>query len=269
MEGLLKPKRSIPGADVAGKVEAVGKNVQRFRPGDEVFGDILSHGSGSFAEYASAKEDALALKPANLSFEEAAAAPLAAVTALQAVRDAAQVKPGQKVLVQGASGGVGTYTVQLAKYYGAEVIAVCSTKSADMARSIGADHVIDYTREDFTKNSQQYDVIIAVNGYHPLSAYKRALTPTGTYVMAGGTAAQIFQSLLFGALMSEREGRKLKGLAAEAKQKDLLFIKELLEAGKLKPVIDRQYPFRETPEAMRHLGTGHARGKVVISMQAG
>jgi NADPH:quinone reductase-like Zn-dependent oxidoreductase len=269
MEGLLKPKRSIPGADVAGKVEAVGKNVRRFRPGDEVFGDILSHGSGSFAEYASAKEDALALKPANLSFEEAAAAPLAAVTALQAVRDAAQVKPGQKVLVQGASGGVGTYTVQLAKYYGAEVTAVCSTKSADMVRSIGADHVIDYTREDFTKNSQRYDVIIAVNGYHPLSAYKRALTPTGTYVMAGGTAAQIFQSLLFGALMSEREGRKLKGLAAEAKQKDLLFIKELLEAGKIKPVIDKRYPFSETPEAMRHLGTGHAKGKVVISMQAG
>ncbi len=185
--GVLKPKGTRLGADVAGRVEAVGRNVKQFRPGDAVFGDVFGYGYGSFAEYVSAPESALTLKPANLSFEQAAAAPLAAITALQGLRDRGQIRPGQKVLIQGASGGVGTFAVQIAKVFGAEVTAVCSTRNVDQARSLGADHVIDYTQKDFTQNGQRYDLIFAANGYHPLSAYKRALTPQGIYVMAVGT----------------------------------------------------------------------------------
>ena len=197
--GLLKPKYTRLGADIAGRVEAVGKNVKQFQPGDEVYGMV----KGGFAEYACALEDALALKPSNLSFEEAAAVPMAAVTALQGLRDEGQIQAGQKVLINGASGGVGTFAVQIAKSFGAEVTAVCSTRNVDQARSLGADHVIDYTKEDFTKSGQQYDLILAANGYHPLSAYKRALTPKGIYVMAGGSKAQIFQAMLMGSWMSE------------------------------------------------------------------
>ncbi|MCX6120299.1 MAG: NAD(P)-dependent alcohol dehydrogenase [Ignavibacteriales bacterium] len=261
--GLLKPKFTGLGADIAGRVEAVGKNVKQFQPGDEVFGMVR----GGFAEYACALEDGLALKPSNLSFEEAAAVPMAAVTALQGLRDEGRIQAGQKVLINGASGGVGTFAVQIAKSFGAEVTAVCSTRNVDQARSLGADHVIDYTKEDFTQGGQQYDLIFAANGYHPLSAYKRALTPKGIYVMAGGSKAQIFQAMLLGSWMSEKGGRKMGGVSAKRSQKDLLILKELLEAGKVIPVIDRRYPLQEAAEALRYLGAGHARGKVVITME--
>jgi NADPH:quinone reductase-like Zn-dependent oxidoreductase len=261
--GLLKPKDTRLGADVAGRVEAVGRNVKQFRPGDEVYGDV-SH--GSFAEYVCATDSKLALKPANLSFDEAAAVPMAALTALQGLRDEGQIQPGQKVLINGASGGVGTFAVQIAKSFGAEVTAVCSPRNLDQARALGADHVIDYTKTDFTQNGQQYDLIFAANGYHPLSAYKRALAPRGIYIMAGGSMAQIFQAMLMGSWMSEASGRKMGGVSAKIDQKDLGFIKELIEAGKVKPVIDKRYPLSEAAEALRYLGTGHARGKVVITV---
>ncbi len=264
--GVLKPKNTILGADVAGRVEAVGRNVKQFRPGDEVFGDVFGHGGGSFAEYVAAPESALVLKPANLSFEQAAAVPLAAVTALQGLRDKGQIQPGQKVLIQGAAGGVGTFAVQIAKAFGAEVTAVCSTRNGGQARSLGADQVIDYTQEDFTRSGQQYDLILAVNGYHPLGAYKRALTPGGIYVMAGGSPAQMFQALLLGPWLSMIGNRKMGGVSAKSNQKDLVIIKELLEAGKVVPVIDRCYPLSETAEAFRYLGAGHARGKVVVTV---
>jgi NADPH:quinone reductase-like Zn-dependent oxidoreductase len=264
--GFFKPKNTILGIDIAGCVEAVGSKVTQFRPGDAVFGDIFGLGSGSFAEYVSVPESALALKPSNISFEEAASAPVAAVTALQGLRDQGHIQPGQKVLINGASGGVGTFAVQIAKAFGAEVTAVCSPRNLEMAHSIGADHVIDYTTEDFTQNGRQYDLILAVNGYHPLSAYKRALSPRGIYVFVGGLPAQIFQSMLLGPLMSKSDGRKMTSIMKKANQKDLLFIKELLEAGKIKPVIDQCYPLSKTAEAFRYFEKGHARGKVVITM---
>lgn len=262
--GLLKPKNTRLGADMAGRIETVGKNVKQFQPGDEVFGMV----KGSFAEYTCAPESALALKPVNTSFDEAAAIPMAAITALQGLRDEGQIRAGQTVLINGASGGVGTFAVQIAKSFGAEVTAVCSTGNLEQARSIGADHVIDYTKEDFTKNGQQYDLVFAANGYHSLSAYKRALTPKGIYIMAGGTMAQIFQSMLMGPMMSETGGRKMSGVSAQRSQNDLVFIKELFEAGKIKSVIDRRYPLGEAAEALRYLGAGHARGKVVISVES-
>jgi len=265
--GLLKPKNPRLGADIAGRIEAVGRNARQFKPGDEVFGDMAGHGNGSFAEYVSAPESAFALKPANLSFDEAAAVPMAGVTALQGLRDEGQIKPEQKVLINGASGGVGTFAVQIAKSFGAEVTAVCSTRNVDQARSIGADHVIDYTREDFTQSGRQYDLILAANGYHSLSAYKRALTPRGIYVMAGGTQAQMFEAMLLGSWMSKTGGKKMGGVSARPKQEDLVFMKDLLEAGKVVPVIDRRYPLSQTAEAVRYLGEGHARGKVVITVE--
>jgi NADPH:quinone reductase-like Zn-dependent oxidoreductase len=261
--GLLKPKNTRLGADIAGRVETVGRKVEGFQLGDEVFGGISK---GSFAEYAVASESELALKPANLSYEEAAAVPVAAITALQGLRDQGQIQPGQKVLIQGASGGVGTFAVQIAKAFGGEVTAVCSTRNVGQARALGADHVIDYTTQDFTRNGQQYDLILAVNGYHPISAYKRALTPKGIYVMAGGTPAQIFQALLLGPFMSSNSGQKMSGVSAKMKKNDLVYLKELLEAGKIVPAIDRRYPLKETAEALRYLGSGHARGKVVITV---
>ena len=264
--GLFKPKNTRLGADIAGRVEAVGRNATQFQPGDEVFGDLAGHGNGGFAEYASAPESVFALKPANLSFEEAAAVPMAAVTALQGLRDEGHIHPGQKVLINGASGGVGTFAVQLARHFGAEVTAVCSTRNVDQARSLGADHVIDYTKEDFTRSAKQYDLILAVNGYHSLSAYKRTLTPNGSYVMAGGSMAQIFEAMLLGSWRSKTGGRKMGGVSAKPNQEDLTFLKGLLEAGNVVPVIDRRYPLRETADALRYLGEGHARGKVVITM---
>src|SRR4030066_494575 len=208
--GLFKPKNTILGADIAGCVEAVGRNVKQFRPGDAVFGDVFGLGSGSFAEYVSVPESALALKPSNVSFEEAAAVPVAAVTALQGMSDQGHIQPGQKVLINGASGGVGMFAVQIAKAFGAEVTAVCSTRNLEMVRSLGADHVIDYTQEDFTRNPQRYDLIIAINGYHSLSAYKRALTPQGIYVCGGGTLGQILQAMLFRSLASRKGGKQMR-----------------------------------------------------------
>ena len=263
--GLLKPKTTIPGADIAGRVEAVGKGVSQFKPDDAVFGGS-ANGSGGLAEYAATPERGLVLKPANLSFEQAAAVPMAGITALQGLRDVGQIQPGQKVLINGASGGVGTFAVQLAKYFGAEVTAVCSTGNVEMVRTLGANHVIDYKREDFTRSGKQYDLILAVNGYHPLSAYKRALAPKGLYAMAGGTNAQIFQAMLLGPLMSNKGGKKMAGVSAKRSQKDLLLLKELLEAGKLVPVIDRCFPFREAIDAMRYIDAGHAKGKVVVTV---
>jgi NADPH:quinone reductase-like Zn-dependent oxidoreductase len=261
--GLLKPKDTRLGADMAGRIETVGRNVKQFQPGDEVFGMV----EGAFAEYACAPESSLALKPINASFDQAAALPMAATTALQGLRDEGQIQAGQKVLINGASGGVGTFAVQIAKSFGTEVTAVCSTRNLEQARSIGADHVIDYTKEDFTKNGQQYDLVFAANGYHSLSAYKRALTPKGIYVMAGGTMAQIFQSMLMGSIMSETGGRKMGGVKAKRSQNDLVFIKDLFEAGKVESVIDRRYSLSDATEALRYLGEGHARGKIVITLE--
>jgi NADPH:quinone reductase-like Zn-dependent oxidoreductase len=265
--GLRRPKKTIPGVDIAGRIEAAGSNVKQFRPGDEVFGDISACGNGGFAEYVSVPENALALKPATLSFEEAAAVPMAAITALQGLRDQGKIQAGQKVLINGASGGVGTFAVQIAKSFGAEVTAVCSTRNLDMARTLGADRVVDYTKEDFTRNGRTYDLILAANGYQPLSAYKRALTPQGIYVMAGGKPGQIFQAMLLGSWMSENGGKTLGGFTAKANQKDLVMLKELVEAGKVVPVIDKRYSLSEAAEALRYLGAGHARGKVVITVE--
>ena len=262
--GLLRPKNPRLGSDVAGRVEAVGGNVKQFRPGDEVFG----FSNGAFAEYVCSREGAVARKPDNISFEEAAAAPVAAITALQGLRDAGGIQPGQKVLVQGGSGGVGMFAVQLAKTFGAEVTAVCSTKNLDMARSLRADHVIDYTQEDFTQNGQQYDLILAVNGYHPLSAYQRALSPQGVYVCAGGTMPQFFQAMFLGPLMSRKGGKRMGSMGiAKISQEDLVFLGEQLEAGKIVSVIDGKYPLSEIAEAFRYVEEVHAQGKVVITVE--
>lgn len=264
--GLFKPKYKIPGADISGLVEAIGKDVTQFKVGDEVYGDLAASGCGSFAEYVAVPEKALALKPVNLTFEEAAAYPMAAVTALQGLRDQGKLQPGQKVLIQGASGGVGSFAVQIAKVLGAEVTAVCSARNMDQVRSLGADHVIDYAKEDFTRNGKQYDLIFAVNGYHPINDYKRALSPKGIYVAAGGSMRQIFESLLRSSFVSEKNGRQLGVLTAKPKQEDLIYLKGLTEAGRVKPVIDKRYPLNETAQALRYLGEGHARGKVVITV---
>lgn len=264
--GLLGPKNKVLGADIAGRVEAVGGSVQRLKPGDEVFGNLSACGWGGFAEYACAREDALLLKPAGLSFEQAAAVPMAAVTALQGLRDQGRIQARQNVLINGASGGVGTFAVQIAKSFGSEVTAVCSTGKLDMVRSLGADHVIDYTREDFTKNGRQYDLILAANGNRPISEYKRALSPKGAYVMIGGSDAQVFQGMLLGPMMSRTEGKRMLSTMSKPNQKDLAFIKELLETGKVKPVIDRTYALQEVPDALRYLEAGHAIGKVVIDL---
>lgn len=264
--GLLKPKQTILGSDVAGRIEAVGKNVSQFQPGDEVFGNLFSCGWGGFAEYVCAPEKVLLLKPARMTFEQAAAVPLAGVTALQGLRDQGQIKLGQKVLIQGAGGGVGTFAVQIAKAFGAEVTGVCSTSNVEMVRSIGADQVVDYTQEDFTKNGQLYDLILAVNGYHPISAYKRALSPRGRYVMAGGSMTQMMQAMFLGPWMSMTGGQKMGNLTAKTNTPDLAFLKELLEEGKIVPVIDRRYSLHEVAEAIRYLEAAHARGKVVITV---
>jgi NADPH:quinone reductase-like Zn-dependent oxidoreductase len=263
--GLFKPKHKILGSDIAGRVETVGENVKQFQPGDEVFGDLSECGRGGFAEYVAAPENALALKPANLTFEEAAAVPEAAVVALQGLRDLGQIRPGQKVLIYGASGGIGTFAVQIAKSFGAEVTGVCSTRNLDLVLSIGADHVIDYTKEDFTQNGQQYDLILATAGYRTLFDYARALSPQGIYVVTGGSMAQVFQPMFLGPLISMTGGKKMGNLMMRPNQEDLIFVKELIEAGILKPVIDRCYPLSEAAEALQYYGKGHSRGKVVIT----
>ncbi len=260
------PKRKIFGADIAGKVEAAGKNTKEFSIGDDVLGDISAVGFGGFAEYVAVPESALTLKPAGVSYETAAAVPMAAVTALQALRDKGEIQSGQKVLICGAGGGVGTFAVQLAKYFGAEVTAVCGEKNEKLIQSLGADEVINYKKNDFTKGSKCYDLVLAVNGSYSLSAYKRLLTPKGIYVMVGGGLSQIVKSMLFGVFMSIGS-RKMRTLAAKPNKKDLVFIIQLVEAGKVKPVIDRRYPLQETADAVRYLSGGHAMGKVVISVK--
>lgn len=264
--GLFKPEYTILGADIAGRVEAVGANSNQFKPGDGVFGDLSECDWGGFAEYVCAPESLVVSKPANLTFEEAAAVPQAAVVALQSLCDEGQIQPGQQVLVNGASGGIGSFAVQIAKSYGAEVTGVCSTRNLDLVRSIGADNVIDYTQEDFAQGEQRYDLIIGAAGYRSIFDYKRALNPTGIYVMTGGSMAQVFQAMMLGPMISEKEGRTLTNLAAKPSQKDLVYIKELIEAGKVEPVIDRRYSLDETPEALRYYGDGHARGKVIITV---
>lgn len=264
-DGLLKPKDPRLGADFAGRVEAVGQDVTQFQPGDEVFGE----GVGGFAEYACAAERILVHKPANLSFEEAAAVPVVGFTALQGLRHAGEIQPGQKVLVNGASGGVGTFAVQLAKSFGAEVTGVCSTRNLEMVRSIGADHAIDYTKEDFTRNGQQYDVIYDAIGNRSVADYRRALKPQGNCVIAGFTTIpRMISHMILGAWVS-RTGNKKIGMmgVAQPNKKDLLFISELLETGKVVPVIDKRYPLEETVAAIRYLETGRARGKVIITVE--
>lgn len=264
--GWSKPKDTTTGTDVAGIVEAVGENVTRFKPGDEVFGGA----HGSFAEYALAREAYLTLKPANRSFQEVACVPIAALTALQAIRAAGGIRAGQQVLIQGASGGVGMYAVQLAKASGAEVIAVCSARNLNLVRSWGADHVIDYAKEDFTKSGKKYDLILAVNGYHPLFAYRRALKPQGIYICAGGALSQFFQVILLGKWFSQKGGKTLKNMGiAKFNQEDLETLSNLLTDGTIKPVIDRRYPLHKTVDAIRHVIDNHAQGKVVVEVLDG
>jgi NADPH:quinone reductase-like Zn-dependent oxidoreductase len=257
--GFLKPKHKILGADIAGRVEAVGSQAKQFQPGDEVFGE---GGYGGFAEYVCVDENRMVLKPASLTFEEAAAVPMAALTALQGLRDKGQIQAGQKVLINGASGGVGTFAVQIAKSFKAEVTGVCSTAKMDLVRSIGADQVIDYTQIDITKSKQQYDLIFDTAAYHSISGYKRILSSSGIYVLAGGSMARIFQLML----MSMTGAKNMRLMVANVNQKDLMFITELMAAGQVKSIIDKRYPLNETAEALRYLQEGHACGKVVITV---
>jgi NADPH:quinone reductase-like Zn-dependent oxidoreductase len=268
--GLRKPKDPRLGVDYAGTVEAVGKNVTQFKPGDEVLGGK----SGAFAEYVCARADrAIVLKPANLTFEQAASVPIAAITALQGLRDKGKIQPGQKVLINGASGGVGTFAVQIAKSFGADVTGVCSTRNLDMVRSLGADHVIDYTKEDFTKNGQRYDLILDNVGTQPLSGFRRVLNPNGILVMIGGGGpndggligplGRPVKALLLSPFISQKMGM----LMAELNKKDLTILGDLMQSGKVTPVIDRTYPLSQIAEAIRYLEQGHARGKVVITVE--
>jgi NADPH:quinone reductase-like Zn-dependent oxidoreductase len=263
--GLREPKIKTPGKDVAGIVEAVGENVKEFKPGDEVFGDLSESGWGAYAEYVSVPENALVQKPANITFEAAGAVPESAVVALQGLRTKGHIQSGQKVLIYGASGGIGTFAVQIAKSFGTEVTGVCSTRNVELVRSLGADHVIDYTVEDFTQNGQQYDLILATAGYRSIFDYKRSLAPGGHYVATGGEMAQIFQPMLLGPLVSS-EGRKMTNLAMKPDKEDLTYVKELIEAGKVNSVIDKSYPLGELSEAFRYYGQGRSRGKVVVTV---
>jgi NADPH:quinone reductase-like Zn-dependent oxidoreductase len=263
--GLRKPKKQVLGRDAAGTVEAVGTNVTRLRPGDEVYAEV----DGAFAEYTCVPEDVLGLKPANLTFEQAAAVPLSANTALQGLRDVGRVQPGQRVLINGASGGVGTYAVQIAKSLGADVTAVCSTRNMDLVRSIGADHVIDYTRENFTRSGRHYDLILDLIGNHRLSDFRRALARHGTLVLSSGNGGRWLGPIgriMTALVLSPFVPQKLRPLVARRNRDNLVVLKELLESGKVTPVIDRTYPLNEAPEALSYVEQGHARGKVVIAL---
>lgn len=265
--GLRKPKDPRLGTDVAGRVEAVSRNVTQFKPGDEVFGVA----PGSYAEYATAREDRLALKPSNCSFDQAGAVGIAGFTALQGLRDHGKIQSGQKVLINGAGGGVGSFAVQIAKSFGAEVTAVTNTGNLEMVRSLGADHVIDYTKEDFIKKAEKYDLICDIAASHSIGQYKRALNPGGTLVIIGMKDV-MFGRLLYYLVLGRlwpKGGKKLRFFIAKSNQKDLNFLKELIEAGKLRPVVENRYPLTETAEAMRYFKKGHSRGKVVITMTEG
>lgn len=261
------PKRKIFGADIAGRVEVVGKNVKKFTIGEEIVGDLSSCGFGGFAEYVAAPESALALKPALVNYETAAAVPLAAVTALQALRNKGGLQPGENVLICGAGGGVGTFAVQLAKYFGAAVTAVCGTNNVKLVQSLGADHVINYHEDDFTKSHKHYDLVLGINGNNSLSSYKSLLTPKGRFVMVGGALSQVIKSLLFGSFLSIGS-KKMLTLAAKPNTNDLELIMKLVEEGKVKPIIDRCYPLNETAEAMGYISQGHTQGKVIINVQS-
>ncbi len=267
--GLFRPKKTTLGADIAGRVIAIGKNVGRVRLGDEVFGTAKG-GTGGFAEFVCATEKSLELKPAKLSFEEAAAVPIAALTALQGLRDKGRIESGHKVLIYGASGGVGTFAIQIAKAFGAHVTAVCSSENVETARSIGADHVIDYTCGDFTDSRESNDLILVANGSRSLFEYKRSLKPNGICVLVGGSSGSIGQMLarmLLAWWISKTGSKKMNLLLARVKQTDLAAMKGFLESGKVKPVIDRRYALKDAAEALRYLGQGHARGKVVITLE--
>ena len=267
MAGFPKPNKiQILGCDIAGRVEAGGKNVTQFRPGDAVFGDISKCGFGGFAEYVCARENALTLKPASMTFEQAAALPQAAVLALTGLRDNGHIQPGQKVLINGASGGTGSYAVQMARLFDAEVTGVCRTGKLDFVRSLGADHVIDFTQEDFTKNGQHYDLILDLMSFHSIFDTRRSLSPKGIYVMVGGATAIVNQVLILGTLMS-LFGSKKMGLLILQQNKDLDYLIELFETGKVIPAIDRCFPLSETAEALRYFGESHKKGKVVISLE--
>jgi NADPH:quinone reductase-like Zn-dependent oxidoreductase len=263
--GLFKPKNKILGDDIAGRVEAVGKNVEQFQPGDEVFGLC----SGAFAEYVCATQDRFALKPPNITFEQAAAVPSSAVAALQGLRDQGQLQPGQKVMINGASGGVGTFAVQIAKSFGAEVTAVCSTRNVDTARSIGADHVIDYTREDFTRTDERHDLMLDVAANRSLSDCRRALTSRGTYVLIGGSRGRWVGGLprfFTTPALSPFVSQRMRAFFATPSHEDLVYMKNLLEAGEVTPIIDRTYPLSQTSQAISYVKEGHAQGKVVITV---
>ncbi len=268
MQGPFKPRHKIPGSDVAGTVEAVGRNVTRFKPGDEVFGDMFMAGFGAFAEYKCAPEKELLIKPNSMTFEQAATYPQSGLIALQGLRNKHPIKPGQKVLINGAGGGMGTFAVQIAKYYGAEVTAVDHTSKMDMLRDIGADHVMDYTKEDYTKTGKTYDLILDVVAHRSVKDYERALSDNGNFVIVGGSRATIFKVLLLGQLITRKSNKKM-GLNAwnSDKNEDMKLLIELFNAGKVKPVIDRRYPLSEVPEAYRYLEEGHVKGKVVITME--
>jgi len=266
MTGLFKPKRTVLGCDIAGRVEMVGANVTHFHLGDEVFGGSQT---GGFAEYVCVSEDKLALKPSSISFVNAAALPVAAITALRGLRDKGQIKPGQKVLIDGASGGVGTFAIQIAKHFGTEVTAVCSTGNVKRARSLGADHVTDYTKENFTRNGKLYDLIFAPNAYHSIFAYRRTLSEDGICVKAGGKGSFVgmLADMLLGPLLSSIGRKKTVLLLAKIKKEDLVTLKDLVESGKIAPVIDRSYPLSDAADAIRHLEAGHAQGKVVLTVE--
>jgi NADPH:quinone reductase-like Zn-dependent oxidoreductase len=262
--GLLKPKIKVLGTDMAGQVEAVGKDVTQFKPGDAVFGDLSECGFGAFAEYACATASALVLKPATIPFEQAAAVPVSALAALQGLRLAGQIQPGQKVLINGAAGGVGSFAVQIARALGAEVTGVCSTNKVEMVRKLGADPVIDYTQEDVAQTGQSYDLILDAAAFRSVFDYLPILKPGGTYVMVGGSTARFFQVMFFGAWISRFSRRNVKCLASKPNQDDLIFLRDLMVAGKMAPAIDRIYPLSEVPEAVRYLEQRQVQGKVVI-----
>ncbi len=264
--GLNKPKLPILGADVAGTIEAVGQNVTEFQVGDAVFGDLSSTGWGGFAEYVTTPVTPLVKKPANLTFEEAAVAPVAGVTALKGLREKGQIQAGQKVLIHGASGGVGAFAVQIAKAFGAEVTAVCSTSKVELVRALGADYVIDYTQADFVQTGKQYDLIFAANGNRSIFDYLRALTPDGKYICSGGDMRQVFQVMLLGPILSKLGKQTFTNYLSVSNRDKLTLLAELMETSQVRPVIDRCYPLSETAEALRYLESGRARGKVVISV---
>jgi NADPH:quinone reductase-like Zn-dependent oxidoreductase len=263
--GLRQPKIQTPGKDVAGLVEAVGANINEFRPGDRVYGDLSESGWGAYAEYVAVPAEALVLMPANLSFEEAAAVPESGVVALQGLQDKGEIRPGQKVLIVGASGGIGTFAVQIAKSFDTEVTGVCSTRNVDLVKSLGADYVIDYTREDFAQSGESYDLILATAGFRSIFDYRRALAPGGHYVATGGAMAQIFQPMLLGPLVST-DGRTMTNLAMKPDKEDLTCLKELVEAGKVSPVIDRTFSLSDLDQALDYYGQGRSRGKVVVAV---